>query len=136
MITTPKKATQSEALERLGLLPRDARETREKYLVEGTDWWQDGRQIFWTLEAIQRVEAVSSEDSSTRDLQPAPERATEVIEARVLGPCKNKRFLYAAVNGCRVPVLMKMRNPKRMLGKTIKIEVSTENGQVTYKQNL
>lgn len=67
------------------------------------------------------------------EAKPAPK--SEVIELRIVKPCKNPRFVIADMDGLKVFVQCHPKFSGRIIRKTVKVQV-TRNGEETTYQYL
>jgi len=151
---TATKIRQSEFAETHKLKPGEVKALRDKHLSEGVDFWSEGRAIFWSEEAAERIKIAlmpAKISGFTRD----PERARNPglgsavhnedgsrtitinignpnLSAFVLKPCKNKRFVYASLNDERITVAINPRQQQKILRKKINVLAEKDGDTIRY----
>lgn len=128
MTETRTGIRQSDFAEKHGLKPGEVKELREKHLAENVDYWSVVRAIFWTEEAVARVEALMGKVAPK-----APDESQEIaapdetVFAQAFQKCPNKRMLYAKHNGERITVFCGSKRDS-LVGKKIPVR-KADNGE-------
>jgi hypothetical protein len=156
---TDQKIRQSEFAEKHGLTSPQVVELRRLYLNEGTDFWSEGRAIFWSEDAATMVESLFSPstgiptdpelpptaempeemsmDSPTETVVPDEPTAENVpaevpLTVRVTKRARNYAFVYAELNGERIAVKVGKKSRKNLVGKTVNVIRENVNDETTY----
>lgn len=93
---TAEKMRQSDFAEKHKLTPGEVKILRETHLVEGTDFWSEGRAIFWTVEAVEKVESGIAQKSPPAVIPTGEDAAHEVAAALSAARQKNMASLVTA----------------------------------------
>ena len=83
---------------------------------------------------------MKTEAEKPQDVDVAPPVATEtpqsgdkeIIDVIGIRPARNKNFVYAALDGQRIPVFAGKRFAKRLAGKKFKVSVTHDGAQTLY----
>jgi len=119
---------QSDFADKHGLKPGEVKELREKHLEEGKDYWSVVRAIWWTNEAVERVEGLMDKVAPiVADRSPEIEAPSEIAFAQAFQKCPNKRMLYAKLNGERITVFCGSKRDS-LVGKRIQVR-KDDNGE-------
>ena len=133
--TTPK-TKQSAILKYLGIQLPALKQWREENLVKGEDWWKEGVPIFWTPEAaeraIQHFTGGKQEEPEPKQSASVILESSELLTLNVIQLARNPRFVYANLNGKKVPVRCEKKRQRKLLKKPIQVEVKSEGGETTY----
>lgn len=138
MTTMRDGIRQSDLADLLGVHPTQLAAVRRDHL-HPEEWWKEGRVVFWSVAAVERVSAALSRtqnvaqaeipQSSAQQVEPAE----EVIDVRITSPARNHRFVYGVLDGNRIAVQCAPRTRQRLIGKTIRVRVLRDGGQTTYQ---
>jgi len=130
---TATKIRQSDFATTHKLTPGEVKVLREKHLTEGSDFWSEGRAIYWTEEAAELIALKLS--PPTGELADAVREifkdSPETLTVRVTRPCRNKRMAYADLNGTKIAVNIG-RNRDKMLKKMITVRKDADGENYTY----
>ncbi len=113
---------QSDFAEKHKLKPGEVKALREKHLVEGEDWTTKVRAILWTPEAAEKVKSFLVPSPIYAVLvEAAKQAAASLLTALVLKPCRNKRWVYAALGEERISVRVGNTRYKKLNRKKIPV---------------
>ena len=113
---TINKIRQSEFVEKYKIRQSQIATLRNDYLTEGTDWWSEGRAIYWTPEAAQKILGAINQ-AIVEDPLPTDDEG-QLISIRIIGLAKNPKFVYGDLNGNRISILAG-KHSKRIIGKKV-----------------
>lgn len=120
---------QSEFAAKHNLRPNEVAELRRKHLAP-VDVWSEGRTIYWTGNAVEKVEeALAAAHSAVEP--PEPITAGIVQRVRIIKLALNSRFVYGDLTGERISIFCG-KHAKRILGKVVDITTITRDGETKY----
>ncbi len=143
---------QSEFAAIHNLSATEVKAVRDEHL-SADEWRAEGRAIFWTNAAAERVKALliggnppeerefattDESESSVEESAVAQESPSEIqisattITVRVTKTARNYLFVYADLNGERISVQCAKKSRKGLLGKTINVRAETSDGETRY----
>ena len=124
---TATKIKQSEFAETHNLKAPEVAKLRRDHLREGVDFWSEGRTIFWTEEAAEKISSILS----TADTKGNVSGESETFSARITKPARNARWVYGVLDGNQIAIACG-KHAKRILGKTVTIKASETDGITIY----
>lgn len=151
MTETRKGIRQSDFAEKHNLKPGEVKDLREQHLEEGKDYWSVVRAIFWTEEAVSKVESLMTTPlakkvvgitTAAQQAEPLPDAVEhkelpavdtpENFSAYVIKPCRNKRFVYASYNGEKISVSVHPRHQLKVVKKSIRVRAEKDGDATKY----
>lgn len=124
MTETRTGIRQSDFAEKHGLNPGEVKDLREQHLEAEKDYWSVVRAIFWTEEAVSKVESLMGKTSQKENKEAEP---SKVVHVQAFQKCPNKRMLYAKLDGERIVVFCGSKRDS-LVGKKIPVR-KADNGE-------
>lgn len=116
---------QSEFADKHKLKPAEVKKLRDEHLKEGEDFYSVVRAIYWNPPAVEKIEAILAGGTT-------PATALPIVSVRVLKPARNKRYVYADLDGNRISIICNPRQRDKIIKKTINVRVESDGATKIY----